>query len=173
MTRMNRRLLLKQAAALATMLPMPALVGRTNAQSATLKIGVPTAITGSWALQADQVQKACKLYAKQINAQGGIDGRKIEFRFEDTQGDPATCVRKVREMVERDGIKIIVGVINSSEALAIMPNLKNWDTLYISSINGAGSITAANFVQNAFRSNTSAPMGSRVIALWLANSPKK
>jgi branched-chain amino acid transport system substrate-binding protein len=90
--------------------------------------------------------------------------------YEDTQGDPAACVRKTGELVERQGVNLISGVISSPESLAIMPRLNDWKALYVCSISGAGPITAASYVPNAFRACTSGPMRARAIALWLADS---
>ena len=56
-----------------------ALLKSTSAQPSALRIGVPTAITGNWALPAVQIQRTCRLYAKYINSRGGIDGRQINF----------------------------------------------------------------------------------------------
>ena len=108
-----------------------------------------------------------------MNAQGGLLGRPVEFLFEDTQGVPANCLRKAQEMVERDRVNILLDLMASSEALAVMPKLSDWNALFISSVNGAGSITAEAWVPNAFRANTSGPMGARALALWLRNSPQR
>lgn len=134
---------------------------------------MPTGITGNWSALGAQIQRACRLFAKVTNAKGGIDGRPVEFVFEDTQGDPAACVRKTTELVESRGVKLITGVISSPESLAIMPRLAGWNALYLASISGVGSLTAGNFVPNAFRTCTSGPMRARTISLWLANSPKQ
>ena len=142
------------------------------AQGQAIRIGVPTGITGNWSALGAQIQRGCRLYAKTVNAKGGIDGRPIEFVFEDTQGDPATCVRKTTELVESRGIKLITGLISSPESLAIMPRLSGWDALYLAPISGAGPITAGSFVPNAFRTCSSGPMRARAISLWLSSSPK-
>jgi len=159
---------------LAALLAAPALigVGTARAQGQTLKIGVPTAMTGTWAALGAQVVRSCRLWQKVTNAEGGLLGRPVEFLFEDTQGTPANCLRKAQEMVERDRVNILLGLMASSEALAVMPKLAEWNALFISSVNGAGSITAESWVPNAFRSNTSGPMGARALALWLRNSPQ-
>src|SRR6266702_784010 len=97
---------------------------------------------------------------------------KIEYR--DTQGHPADCVRKCQELVERDGIHLITGVIVSSEARAIMPKLAEWKAFFISHGNGDGLLTTKEFlVPNFFRANTSAPMGARTLALYLKDAPEK
>ncbi|WP_011296075.1 ABC transporter substrate-binding protein [Cupriavidus necator] len=165
----TRRNFLSGAAGIA----LSTVVKPSFAQSDVIRIGVPTGITGNWSALGAQVQRACKLFAKNLNAKGGIDGKKVEFIYEDTQGDPAACVRKVTELVEGRGVKLITGVISSGESLAIMPRLAGWDALYLASISGVGSLTGANYVPNAFRTCTSGPMRARAISLWLAKSPKQ
>lgn len=169
----SRRSFLLNTAIVSSSAMLPALVRPAKAQAAAIRIGVPTGITGQWAALGQQVQRACRLFAKTTNAKGGINGRPIEFVYEDTQGDPAMCVRKTTELVERGGVNLITGIISSGESLAVMPRLNDLKAIYMASIAGAGSITAANFVPNAFRACTSGPMRARTIALWLADAPKK
>ncbi|MCC7275973.1 MAG: ABC transporter substrate-binding protein [Alphaproteobacteria bacterium] len=171
--RLSRRRLLGATAATAAagLLPLPAFHGSARAQAGTLRLGVPTAVTGTWAPLGAQVVRTSRLFAKTVNAEGGIDGRKVEFLIEDTQGVPANCLRKAQEMVEREKVNILLGLMASSEALAVMPKLAEWNALFISSINGAGSMTAEAYVPNMFRANTSGPMGARAIALWLEDQP--
>ena len=138
-----------------------------------IKIGVPTAVTGTWAALGNQVTRTCKLVADEVKERGGILGRPVEFIFDDTQGNPANCVRKAQEMVERHKVNIITGIIVSSEALAVAAKLAEWNTLFVSSINGAGELTAEKYVPNFFRANTSGPMGARTIALYLKDAPQK
>jgi branched-chain amino acid transport system substrate-binding protein len=113
------------------------------------------------------------LVKKLSDAKGGVLGRPIEFLFQDTQGEPANCVRKCQELVERDDCRIFTGVIVSSEASAIMPKLEEWNAFFISHGNGDGRLTAELFVPRFFRSNTSAPMGARTLALFLKDAPQK
>ena len=94
-------------------------------------------------------------------------GRPIKLLLEDTGGNPADAVRKAQEMVERDGCTIFTGITLSSEALAVVPKLDEWNAIFISSDNGDGRLTAASFVPNFFRANVSAPMGARAVALYL------
>ena len=156
----------------AAMLAAPAFLRGAQAQTAPIRLGVPTAITGTWSALGAQVVRTCRLWAKTVNAQGGLLGRPVEFLFEDTQGVPANCLRKAQEMVERDRVTILLGLMASSEALAVMPKLAEWNAVFISSVNGAGSITAEHWVPNAFRANTSGPMGARALALHLRDSPQ-
>ncbi len=138
-----------------------------------IRIGIPVGLTGPIGGIGAQMRRACDFWAKQVNAKGGLLGRPVELIVEDTAGNPATCVRKVQEMVERSGVRIITCIVASNEALAVVPKLAEWDTIFISGDNGDGRLTAESLVPNFFRPNTSGPMGTRAVALWLRDSPLK
>ena len=170
----DRRAFLKGGVAGAAALAAPGVLRHVWAQDAgPIRIGVPTAITGTWAALGAQVVRTSKLVAKEVEERGGVLGRKVEFLFDDTQGNPANCVRKAQEMVERHKVNLFTGIMASSEALAVTAKLAEWNAFFISSINGAGELTAEKFVPNFFRANTSGPMGARSIALYLKDAPQK
>jgi len=169
--RNTRRRILKGALAASALTAVPFISAR--AQSKAIKIGIPTVITGGYALLGSQVQRTCKLVQKTVNAKGGVIGRPVEFLYQDTQGDPAACVRKSQELVERDDCRILTGVIVSSEAAAMLPKLEQWNAVFISHGNGDGRLTAELYVPRFFRANTSAPMGARALALYLKDAPQK
>jgi branched-chain amino acid transport system substrate-binding protein len=170
----GRRTFLGAGVAGAAALAGPGILGRAWAQAGgPIRIGVPTAVTGTWAALGAQVIRTCKLVAKEVDERGGILGRKVEFIFEDTQGNPANCVRKAQEMVERHKVSLFTGIMASSEALAVTAKLAEWNAFFVSSINGAGELTAEKYVPNFFRANTSGPMGARTIALYLKDAPQK
>ena len=149
----------------------PALLRRADAQN-PIKIGMPAALSGGNAQYGIQAKRAAELFAKDIKGKG-ILGRPVEFLYEDTAGDPATAVRKAQTLVEKDGVKFLTGVVLSSEALAISAKCPEWNVIFMSTINGAGSLTAKSFNRHFFRVNTSGPMGARAISLYLADSPMK
>lgn len=168
----TRRGVLMAGAAGAAVLASPSYIKRAWAQG-PIKIGVPCALTGPLASVGQVTRRGCEFFAKETNAKGGLLGRQIELLVEDTQGNPANAVRKVQEMVERHDCHLITGVTASSEALAIVPKLADWNAIFMSSINGDGRLTAESFVPNFFRANTSGPMGTRAISLFLRDSQMK
>ena len=117
-----------------------------------------------------QQKRGAELYAKLQNAKGGILGRPIELLIEDTAGNPANCVRKAQEMVERRDCRLLTGITLSSEALAVVPKLAEWNWIFISSDNGDGRLTAESLVPNFFRANISGPMGTRAVSLYLRSA---
>ena len=132
-----------------------------------IKVGMPVALTGPGGEIGAQMRRGAEFWAKSVNAKGGLLGRPIQLYVQDTAGDPASAVRKAQEVVERDGCKLLFGMTLSSEALAVVPRLAEWNAIFISSDNGDGRLTGESFVPNFFRANTSGPMGTRAVALYL------
>lgn len=135
-----------------------------------IKIGIPTVLSGGNAQYGIQAKRACELFAHDMKGKGVL-GRPIEFIYEDTASDPANAVRRAQKLVERDGVKFLTGVVLSSEALAITAKCPEWKVIFMSTINGAGALTAKSYNRYFFRINTSGPMGARAVSLYLAEAP--
>ena len=163
---LSRRSLLGAALAV-TALP------RFSPAADPIKIGMPLALTGPLGSVGQEMKNGAQLWAKVENAKGGLLGRPIELYITDTAGDPATCVRKAQELVERENCRVFFGMTLSSEALAVVPKLGEWNAIFVSSDNGDGRLTAASLVPNFFRSNISGPMGTRAVSLYLRDAPFK
>ncbi len=138
-----------------------------------IKIGMPLALTGPGGEIGTQMKNGAEFWAKLVNAKGGLLGREIKLFIEDTGGDPATCVRKGQLVVERDDCHLLFGMVFSSEALAVVPKLAEWNAIFMSSDNGDGRLTGSSYVPNFFRANISGPMETRVISLWLREGEMK
>lgn len=147
----------------------PAFLRRAYAAN-PIKIGIPTVLSGGNAQYGIQAKRACELFAHDMKGKGVL-GRPIEFIYEDTASDPANAVRRAQKLVERDGVKFLTGVVLSSEALAITAKCPEWKVIFMSTINGAGALTAKSYNRYFFRINTSGPMGARAVSLYLAEAP--
>ena len=84
-----------------------------------IKIGMPLALTGPAGEIGQQMRNGAEFWTEEVNASGGLLGREIQLYAQDTTGDPATCVRKAQEVVERDGCRLLFGMVLSSEADAM------------------------------------------------------
>lgn len=166
MNRITRRSLVTTALAATT---LPRIVHATD----PIKIGMPLALTGPLGSVGQEMKNGAELWAKVTNAKGGLLGRQIQLFITDTGGDPATCVRKAQELVERDNCRVFFGMTLSSEALAVVPKLAEWNAIFMSSDNGDGRLTGSSLVPNFFRSNISGPMGTRAVSLYLRDAPFK
>src|SRR5215813_1126741 len=97
--RATRRAILRGAAAASALVAAPAYLRHATAAT-PIKIGIPIVITGGYALLGSQVLRTCKLVKKMTDAKGGVLGQPVEFVYQDTTGDPATCVRKCQEQAK-------------------------------------------------------------------------
>lgn len=159
-----RKIKLSVSALLATAL----LGGTAIAQSKDpVRLGVPTALTGAYADLGNQAKRAIELAVEEANAAGGVDGRKVEARFLDTEAK-ADLARAQGEKLALSGYNLLVATIASGEGLALGPQLARWDALYLSTINKANAITGASCNARMFRSNHPDNSDGAVIKPWLA-----
>ncbi|HMO27724.1 ABC transporter substrate-binding protein [Enterovirga sp.] len=103
------------AASAAATLGMPAI---SYGQSDVIRIGHLTPITGFLGPVGEYAQMGVRLAAEEINASGGVLGRKIELVMEDSV-NPQTGSAKAERLIERDKVAMIIGEISSATALAI------------------------------------------------------
>jgi len=127
--KLNRRSLLKGAAGSALMagVGMPAI---SYAQADALKIGHLTPRTGFLGPLGEYAVQAADLAVEEINASGGVMGRKIELLKEDSV-NPQTASTKAERMIERDKVLCIVGEISSASCLAIAQVAQRTKNLFI------------------------------------------
>jgi branched-chain amino acid transport system substrate-binding protein len=118
MIRTSRRTLLKAGAAFAgaSAIGCPAIV---YGQSDTIKIGHLTPLTGFLGALGAYAQLGIRMAEEEINAAGGVMGRKLAITSEDSV-NPATAATKAQRMLEQDGVAFLMGEINSASALTIM-----------------------------------------------------
>src|SRR5260221_8360232 len=96
---------------------------RSFAQAANepIRIGWLAALTGASSAPGVGFNRGVLFAADEINAAGGVKGRKIEIVTRDTQGDPTKAVNATQEMISKLKVHAIWGPTNSGEALATTP----------------------------------------------------
>ena len=107
-------------------LPLAAALGSMTrhargADTSPIIIGYPAALTGPSSAPGVGQNRGVTYIVEQINAGGGVQGRRIEMIIRDTQGDPTKAVNAVQEMMANYKVHAIFGPNNSGEALATTP----------------------------------------------------
>ena len=64
-----------------------------------------------------------KAYFDYVNANGGVFGRKIEYRYLDDAYDPSRTVQNVRKLVQQDSVFAIFNLVGTEQNLAVRPFL--------------------------------------------------
>lgn len=136
------------------------------------KIGAIFSFTGAAAIHSVQVKEMLDWMVPQINAKGGILGRKVEVLYEDEKMDPATALRRARKLVEEDKINVLFGTMISPGALAISAMLPQWKTVMIAPVNGAAELTGSKYCKYFFRVSYGVPMETKAMSLFLRDNPQ-
>src|SRR5262245_52112467 len=111
----TRRTVLKAGAASAA-LSLPFI---SKAQADRIKIGHLTPLTGFLGALGEYAVQGIKIAIDEINRSGGVLGRQLDVMSEDSV-NPATASTKAQRMIERDGVALLMGEINSASAKTIM-----------------------------------------------------
>jgi urea transport system substrate-binding protein len=87
----------------------------------TVKVGILHSATGTMAISETGSIQAEKLAIEQINAMGGILGRKIEIVQEDGASDWPTFAEKAKKLLEKDKVASVMGCWTSASRKAVLP----------------------------------------------------
>ena len=126
----TRRSLLKTAGSIALVsgISAPAILRAQTTD--VIKIGHLTPRTGFLGPLGEYAVMAADLAVEEINAAGGMAGRKVELLKEDSV-NPQTASTKAERMIERDKVACIIGEISSASCLTIAQVASRTKTLYI------------------------------------------
>jgi branched-chain amino acid transport system substrate-binding protein len=122
---LTRNRLLAGASALAAL----SLGGPVFAQE-TIKIGEINSYK-VFAAFLDPYKKGMELAVDEVNAAGGVLGKKIEVVSRDDNGNPADAVRAAEELLSREKVAFLIGTFPSNVGLAVADFAKQRKTLFI------------------------------------------
>jgi ABC-type branched-subunit amino acid transport system substrate-binding protein len=109
----------------------------------TYKIGGAIALSGPIAVYGEGFKKAIDLATEEINASGGIKGKKIEILYEDNKSTPKDCVTAVRKLITVDKVPVIIGPAGSSNFMAAAPVAQESKVVMLSAQGAAPALTKA------------------------------
>ena len=90
-----------------------------RAQAKTIKIGMPTILSGRVAQLGTSSRNTVMLEVDKVNAAGGLAGRQIEMVIRDSKGQPQEAARIARELVNTDGCELLFDGEASSGSFAV------------------------------------------------------
>lgn len=122
--------------------------GSKSSSGDTIKIGGIGPITGPYANYGLSVQYAAQIAVDEINANGGIAGKQIEFKMEDSQGDPESAVNAYGALIDW-GMNISIGTVLSGEMKSVSSAAVDDDILLLSPSASANNAVEGN--PKAFR----------------------
>jgi branched-chain amino acid transport system substrate-binding protein len=104
-------------------------------------IGLTCDATGTFADSGQCDRRAMILAIEEFNAKGGVLGRPIEYKWEDTETDASVAVRKAQRLIERDKIDFMIGAISSAVAAPLSELAQRYGIIYFNSNSSADTVT--------------------------------
>jgi branched-chain amino acid transport system substrate-binding protein len=87
----------------------------------TVYFGVSSATTGQYAQYGQQFKEAFDLAVEQVNANGGINGKKVALKYEDSQSDPKQSVTVAQKFVGDNDVSLVFGDYSSAASIPASP----------------------------------------------------
>jgi branched-chain amino acid transport system substrate-binding protein len=99
-----------------------------SAQQKTIRIGMPTALQ----LQVGRdTQDAAKMAIDDLNAKGGVLGRKLELVVADETENPETGISAIKKLTADEHVDVLIGGYTSGVTLAQLPHISAAKTIYM------------------------------------------
>lgn len=139
---------------------------KSTGSTDTFKIGGIGPTTGDAAIYGKAVKNGAQLAVDEINKNGGINGKKIEYKFEDDQSDAEKSVNAYNSLKDW-GMQMLVGAVTSNPCTAVVENTHNDNMFQLTP-----SATAVDSIQydNAFRMCFSDPNQGSASADYIADN---
>ena len=111
-----------------------------RAQGEPIKLGTLTPLTGAGGTYGPPMAKVAQAVVEEVNAAGGVLGRKIVVVSEDDQTNPDAGVRAARKLIDVDKVSAVIGTWASAVTTAVAPLC--WESkTFLCTTSGADSIT--------------------------------
>ncbi|HEX9464635.1 MAG TPA: ABC transporter substrate-binding protein, partial [Alphaproteobacteria bacterium] len=116
MMSMTRRRLLATASGTALLALAP--VARAEEP---IKFGLVAALSGESARAGEAITRGLTIAIDEINAKGGILGRKVELVRRDDESNPSKGLAAARELIQREKVTVLFGGLDTPVSMAIVP----------------------------------------------------
>lgn len=87
----------------------------------TIKIGLIASLSGPSAKSGEAITRGLTIAIDEINASGGLLGKQVELIRRDDENNPTKGLVAARELVQREGVAVLFGGLQTPVSLAIVP----------------------------------------------------
>ncbi|GAA1626591.1 ABC transporter substrate-binding protein [Georgenia ruanii] len=133
-----------------------------------IRVAVVSPHSGPYAEFGEQQRAGYQFAADEANANGGIDGRRVEIFVADDLGTNEGAVAAAQRLVQQKDAKFIVGTIATPTTLAVMQRLASWDALAFGTQSQGDALTGESCSPRFFRTNVNDHLLIQGVGKWLA-----
>jgi len=130
-----------------------------------IRVGFLAPLSGGLAQNGKDMLDGFQLYLEEIRSQ--MEGRKIEFIPEDTEGQPARTLTKARKLVENDKVHILVGPLLASSGYALLPYVNQQKIPNLMPITSADDLTQRKVSEYIIRTGWTSSQPSHPFGEWV------
>lgn len=172
-SRISRRNFIKHGATIAAGLAATSVVGRSAfAQSQAIRIGHQCDLTGALASTGYWRKKATDAAAAWLNANGGINGRKVEVITVDTESKVDVGVLRLRHLIQDDKVDFLIGSQHGGIGIASNPVAQALKTLYVS-MSRTDNVTENAANPYVFRLMVTTSLAAQAAGGWMVENVAK
>jgi branched-chain amino acid transport system substrate-binding protein len=136
-------------------------------------IGLNVPLSGPYVLQGKDQLNSYALAKEEIDAAGGILGKKIKFLIADSKSDPKVSVENAKRFVA-EGVDMVTGGSSSGVAVAVSAYCQEQKKLFMATLTYSNDTTGKDAHRHTFRETYNAWMGAVALGRYLKkNFPNK
>jgi branched-chain amino acid transport system substrate-binding protein len=137
------------------------------ASADVVKIGLNYPKTGPYSVQGLDQWRATELAVAEINAAGGILGKTVEIAWRDSQSKADLSTANVTELIDNEGVKMVLGGSASSVAVAAGKVCQEKGVPFFGTLTYSTATTGKEGHRHTFRECYDAWMGAKAIAAYM------
>ena len=134
-----------------------------------IKVGATFPLTGEVASYGQKAKRGIEMAVEDINAKGGVLGRKVIIDFQDDRNDKKEAVTIVTKFATIDKVSVIFGSAGSSATLAVAPIANQNKVVLISPISSSEKLSTEGGAY-FFRTCPSDDLQAKILSDWVYES---
>ncbi len=157
-----------------TAIAMAALLALATAASAadTIKLGGMLPLSGRASDLGVTCKQGAELAVKEINAKGGVLGKKLELLMADSKANVQELVSLSKRYIQKDQVNFLFGVVSSGGSLAVAEVAKQEKVIFMDTVGSTDTLTKEKWNRYSFRSGTCNSQEANSLALYAASKHK-
>ena len=88
------------------------------AQAADVVVGTSVALTGKYARTGQEQLQGFQMWVEEVNARGGLLGRKVALKYYDDESKPETGAKLYEKLITDDKVDLLIGPYSSDVTMA-------------------------------------------------------
>ena len=139
----------------------------------TVKVGFVYIMSGPFSAYGQFAKKGAQLAVEEINAAGGINGKKVEAFFEDSTGKPDVAIRVLRKLVFQEKVDFLIGLDSSGVAKTVVPSIPQMKTPLIITHAATPDVTGSVCNRYVFRISVNLAQNVKAAAMLASETDAK